>query len=328
MDALILVDVLDSHGNMISRQRLRLDRSGTPLVVGRHVSCDVVLNDPYVAARHARLFIGEDGEIRVADLDSLNGLIVQGGRVRSAALADLEDGLVQIGHSHLRIRAATDPLAPERPDLESLRSRHREYGALFVGTLLCVGFAAFSAWTDAPDNTPLAAARNLLSGAVLLGAWIGFWVLLGRAVRSRWHWAGNAAVTMAAAAAILWLAWGAGLLAFATGWPIVPWAGQIAGVLVAGVALYKHVGLASRLRRRACVVIATTIPLVSYVGYLWFVTHEHAADVNYLAQVDQIFPPSWSRGSGARLERFLDDSQELRDIADQRIADLPPQSGE
>ncbi|MBL8201492.1 MAG: FHA domain-containing protein [Chromatiales bacterium] len=321
MDTVILVDVLDAHRRMISRQRLSLAAAGPPLVIGRDVGCDIIVNDPYAAARHAELSLEEDGTVRITDLNTVNGLILQGERVRHATLADLEDGEVQIGHSHLRMRTSADRLAPERQDLESLRSRHREYGVGLAGGLLCIGFAGFQAWVGSPDDVPLTAARNLLIGLAVLGAWLLLWVLLGRAVRSRWQWSRNAAVTAGAAAAALWLAWITDVTVFATGIPRVTLAGVMLGIVTVGVALYLHVRIATRLRRPQAAVIACVVPLVGIAAYAWFASQQHAGDVNYIAAPGGIYPPTWSRHNGIRPEAFLDASLELRDVTDQMVAE-------
>ena len=283
MDTVILVDVLDAHRRMISRQRLALQPAGPPLVIGRDVACDIIVNDPYTAARHAELSLEPDGTVRITDLNTVNGLILQGERVRSATLAGLDDGEIQIGHSHLRLRASTDRLAPERPDLESLRSRHREYGTILAGALLCIGFAGFRAWAGSPDNVPLAAVTSLLLGAAVLGAWFVFWVLLGRAVRSRWQWSRNAAVTLGAAAAALWLAWITDVAVFATGVPRLKVYGAILGLAIVGSALYLHVRIATRMRRPRAAAIACVVPLMGIAAFLWFDNQRHAGDVNHIA---------------------------------------------
>ena len=61
---------------------LALDWSGgqTELLVGRHRSCDVVLPDPTVSRRHARL-VYRDARWIVVDLCSTNGTEVNGARI-------------------------------------------------------------------------------------------------------------------------------------------------------------------------------------------------------------------------------------------------------
>lgn len=61
---------------------LALDWSGTQteLLVGRHLSCDVVLTDLTVSRRHARLVFRDD-TWTLRDLDSRNGTVVNGLKV-------------------------------------------------------------------------------------------------------------------------------------------------------------------------------------------------------------------------------------------------------
>jgi hypothetical protein len=61
---------------------LALDWDGSQgeLLLGRHQSCDVVLSDPRVSRRHARMFF-RDGRWLLQDLESTNGTSVNGLRV-------------------------------------------------------------------------------------------------------------------------------------------------------------------------------------------------------------------------------------------------------
>jgi len=322
MDTVILIDVLDSHGKIISRQRLPLTFPGPQLVIGRDVACDIVLNDPYAAAKHAALSLHEDGTLRIADLHTVNGLILQGERLHPVQPVALPDGFVQVGHSHLRMRSAAELLMPERQDLESLRSRHREYGVSLAGGLLCAGFAGYAAWVGSPDNKPIAVATNLVLGTLVLAPWFAFWVLLGRAVRSRWQWSANAAITLGAAAALLWLKWATDVMVFATGVSLVAKFGEGLAVVVAGVTIYLHVRTASRLRKQRAATIACVIPLIGTVSYLWFMNQRYAEDVNHITPPSEIFPPSWSQQPGMRLDKFFDEGLDLRDVADQQRAEM------
>lgn len=66
---------------------LALDWSGGQgeLILGRHHSCDVVLSDPSVSRRHARLVL-RDGHWVLQDLESTNGTMINGVRVGRCAL--------------------------------------------------------------------------------------------------------------------------------------------------------------------------------------------------------------------------------------------------
>jgi phosphoserine phosphatase RsbU/P len=60
-------------------QRLVLDQPS--VLIGRHASCDLVLDDPAVSRRHARIERRADGYY-LYDLQSLNGTTVNGRRIR------------------------------------------------------------------------------------------------------------------------------------------------------------------------------------------------------------------------------------------------------
>jgi FHA domain len=81
---------------------LALDWTGatTELLVGRHHRCDVVLDDPTVSRRHARL-VFRDGTWVLQDLESTNGTVVNGTLVGRCALRPGDQLLV--GCAQLRI---------------------------------------------------------------------------------------------------------------------------------------------------------------------------------------------------------------------------------
>ena len=81
---------------------LALDWSGGPgeLILGRHHACDVLLSDPSVSRRHARL-IFRDGSWVLQDLDSTNGTLVNGVQVGRCALRPGDR--LALGDEQLRI---------------------------------------------------------------------------------------------------------------------------------------------------------------------------------------------------------------------------------
>jgi ABC-type multidrug transport system ATPase subunit len=58
------------------------------LLIGRSPECDVCLAHPMVSRRHALLERASDGRLRLTDLDSVNGLSVNGVRLDSSAYVD------------------------------------------------------------------------------------------------------------------------------------------------------------------------------------------------------------------------------------------------
>ena len=72
-------------------------------LIGRDGACHIVLTDPQVSRRHARLVVSRDGAT-IEDIGSANGVYVNGERVPKAP-RDLEDGdSIFIGHDEIKIR--------------------------------------------------------------------------------------------------------------------------------------------------------------------------------------------------------------------------------
>ncbi|MDR6621770.1 FtsK/SpoIIIE domain-containing protein [Sinomonas atrocyanea] len=85
-------------------------------LIGRGAGADVALGDPLVSKRHARITVGET--IEIADLNSSNGLVMDGLTVSKAVLSSsdavtLGDSTVSVvGLGHSAGRTQTSPLVP------------------------------------------------------------------------------------------------------------------------------------------------------------------------------------------------------------------------
>lgn len=66
--------------------RVPLERSAT--VIGRDSSCDIVLAEASVSRRHCRIVRNAGGYFELEDLESENGVIVDGDRVSRMTLLD------------------------------------------------------------------------------------------------------------------------------------------------------------------------------------------------------------------------------------------------
>ncbi|HEX5617305.1 MAG TPA: FHA domain-containing protein [Solirubrobacteraceae bacterium] len=91
---------------MASYELLLGDATRVPLAgamtVGRSPACTVVLDDPTVSRRHARISLGDDGEPLLEDPGSSFGTFVDGARVTGPTR--LRDGArIRLGESELRV---------------------------------------------------------------------------------------------------------------------------------------------------------------------------------------------------------------------------------
>ena len=72
--------------------------------IGRSTTSDIRLDDPTVSRRHALVVRSPDGEVRVLDDRSLNGVDVNGERVEWSALADGDE--LTVGRYRIYLVAA------------------------------------------------------------------------------------------------------------------------------------------------------------------------------------------------------------------------------
>ena len=87
-----------------------------PVTIGRDAECHIALDDDEVSRRHAVIEPGEDG-VRIRDLGSMNGILINGNLVREARLK--HNDTLEIGRTKIVYQLA-DAAEPPRPRLVSL----------------------------------------------------------------------------------------------------------------------------------------------------------------------------------------------------------------
>ncbi|WP_374661940.1 FHA domain-containing protein [Inhella sp.] len=156
-----------------------------PLRLGRALHSDIVLDDPHLAAEHALLQVDAQGA-RLSLLPSLNGAMQ--GRRHWRAGEQLEwpsDGLLQLGHTRLRLRHAAAPLAPEKPMLHA----PRWLGLLLLAALLLV-LTAWDTWVGQDPGAPwMAFLAPVLSVGAMLVTWAALWALASQLFQRRFPFA-------------------------------------------------------------------------------------------------------------------------------------------
>lgn len=75
------------------------------MVLGRHLSCDITLNDPITSARHAEIAT-YFGQSYIKDLDSTNGTWVNGRRIVMHVLRNGD--VIRIGSCFLRVECSDE----------------------------------------------------------------------------------------------------------------------------------------------------------------------------------------------------------------------------
>ena len=87
------------------------------ITIGRESNNDVVINDPCVGRKHCQIIMNNDGNMRLIDLNSKNGVFVNGKRISGEVSINKND-IVRIGNTTLplpgmEIKTAEPPYMPQ-----------------------------------------------------------------------------------------------------------------------------------------------------------------------------------------------------------------------
>jgi hypothetical protein len=246
METLALIELLDRDGQ--PRHSVRVTQ--WPVSIGRAIDCDIVLDDPHVAAHHASLVWGDDG-VHVVPTPTVNG--VRFGRsqvVAGSAPALPPAALLTLGATTLRVRLAGEALPPEVP-LATERAQSRRAAWLLGLGVFAALWAAFEQWLGAaPGASGTEMAVVFLAAPVALGLWCGLWALGSKLFQHQFAFWPHLEVALfwpllAVVANAL-----AGQFAFALSLPLLAKAGRIAAVCALAMLLWRHLAIVLPQRRR------------------------------------------------------------------------------
>lgn len=320
----VVVDVLDNHGRVASRQRLVLSDGHRRFTIGRSVDADVMLDDPHVAPIHIEVALSPEGILTATDPGSINGIFVGGERHRHARSLSFSDGRMQLGRTQLRVHTAHQPLAAEKPDhaLDDVASRAALRIAV-AGGIACVVFIFYFAWVGATRDTAMLIVIGLAGGALIAAVWIAFWSLLSRIIRGEPRWIMHAAIVFGVTAVVLLIDWVFDIARFSFALPQSSF-GSISMLVVAfALALYLHLTQVWTLRRRTGATLAAILPLLVFGTISWVQSRNEARDVNFIGVREKVFPPVFHLREGRTPDRFFDNADRLREDADNKRREIP-----
>jgi hypothetical protein len=311
---LAVVEVLDRDGH--ARQVVPVSR--WPVMVGRAIDCDVVLDDPFVAAHHAALEEA-DGVLSVHVGDSVNGGQLSHRHLKAGERANLAAGeVLQLGATRLRVRRAADAIAPER---ELLREPAPGRIPLAVLVVVLAAWSAAERWLNTdPGGRIIDYLPVLIGPLVALSVWCGFWSLGSRLFRHRFDYWRHARI-----ASSYWLISAAvgvalPLAAYAFGWAFPSRIADIAGAGVVWAMILAHLTLILPTRRRA---LAMGMSALFITGVALFLTRNYQVNDRLFGElyVATLAPPVFRVASPVATTRFIDEARDLKTSLDAHVKD-------
>ena len=165
----LILEIRDPRGH-VTRQRLE----GQSLAFGRGLANDVVLDDAYVDARHARLERDADGAWSIVDLGTVNGLYANGERAGAPAPVDAGTE-IRIGRTLLRFRDSNEVVPPALMDDQAPASAPAPIEPALAGPA-AVADAPARGWRRAAELLETTRGRLVVVGAMLVAIAINSWL--------------------------------------------------------------------------------------------------------------------------------------------------------
>lgn len=277
-----LVELLHRDGTVLQRVAF----TGAPLGIGRSLDNDVIVDDPHCAAHHAQLRLDSDGQVRLYDLGTKNGIRTpkRFGRSQHHAVSLVLDGTRwQLGMSTVRIRHIHAELAPELPLSTTLVWPY----ALLVlmAVLACEGWDIWLRDVN-PQQVPTYLVQ--LSGlAAGLAAWSAVYALLGRVLGGGDRFFTHLFIVGCAYLGAYFLDVALEQLAFSFYWLWPLRVGKYVLIVALALTVRAHLRVADPKHwpiTRWGVVLATVLAIAVPLGQTWIsskrLTHVQVVDVN------------------------------------------------
>jgi FHA domain len=231
---MIWVEILSRHRDVAGRFRF----NSPEVSIGRGYDNDVIIDDPYVAARHVRVFRDDAGQLVAEDLGSANGMYLDGSRSRSARV--VVDGMqpIRIGQTYLRIREIGHVVERER--LAGSGRVAPILSAVVMGLVL-LGVYALDIWVGQTSEWHLSG--YLIPSLLLVGAaaiWVGLWAVLSRLFSARSQFLRHLLIAEAGLLAFWVYGELAQFSAFALSWPVAFTYGYIASWIILAAMCFLH----------------------------------------------------------------------------------------
>ena len=189
----LILEVRDRRGNASWH---RLD--GRSISIGRALTNDVILDDPYADAKHA-VFEGRDGGVYVIrDLGSLNGTTANGALLESE-LALMPGMEIVLGRTTVRVRDDAESVPAALTETALRMPKAVQWALAPRGSALLItlvtAISAYFGWASSVQRSTVSDTLGAaLAGFGVVMLWAGVWSVLTRGSDRQFRFRGHAAV--------------------------------------------------------------------------------------------------------------------------------------
>jgi len=273
MEPLIVAEVLEKSGRV--HERFRATRF--PVTLGRGYGNDIILDDDFVSAEHARIELDEEGKPTLVDLNSENGSYQLPALEKISRVQLGADTLIRLGHTLIRLRTPDHAVSKTRHDSLGVNRISRWLangpGAAIALSVVVVLTLIDSYQSSAQVIRPEQLLLHALPVVLAIPVWAGVWALASRGFAHHTFYLAHLAIASLGVMGFFVLDTVAEYYAFAFGAELsADLIFEGAAGLVAAAMLYGHLRFATLLTPRA-IATASVLVATSLVGLSAFTGH-------------------------------------------------------
>lgn len=189
---MIWIEILSRQREVAARFRI----AASEVRIGRGYDNDIVVDDPFVAAQHLRVYRHDDGNLVAEDVGSANGTFIDGSRTRLSGFVVDGKQPIRIGQTYLRIRDVNHVVERERVAPPERHVLQPIVLAAAIG-LAILGLDTLKIWlTQTSESHASTYLGPLLTLVASLLAWVGMWAVLCRIFAGRSHFMPNLLIAL------------------------------------------------------------------------------------------------------------------------------------
>ncbi len=247
----------------------------------------------------------------------MNGARLLNTHIPAGTTTALPSGEVfQLGGTRLRVRRASDPVAPERV-LAPARGR---LSLLVLALALLVRTVAEQWLNTDPGGRIIAYVPLLTGGAAVLALWCGVWAVGSKLFHHRFEFSAHARIAMIYVLVLSVTGLLLPLAAYALSWAFLSRITGLVGGAVLCAMVWQHLTLILPSHRRA---LGTVMGTVFVAGSLVLSAYSYQANDRVFSElyVSTLAPPALRLAPAVTTGRFIDESRALKAVLDAHAAD-------
>ena len=301
---MIWIETLSRHRDVATRVGI----AGEEASIGRGYENDVIVDDPYVAACHLRVFRDDAGQLVAEDLGGINGTFLDGSTSRVSRFVIDGGRPIRIGQTLLRVRAHDYSVEPER-----IAPAERHTLVLVVAiTAVLFGFIVLRVWLAQVGEPRLSNyVTPLLTFAGIMVVWVGIWALFSRIFAGRSYLVRNLLIALSGFLASLIYNEFARYASFALTWPVPSTYEYAASWLILAAVFFLHLRVISATRLWLKGVIVAAL-LVVAIGVQSLQRSETFSDIGRQNAARLLLPPAFRAVPLRAPDAFFADVADLK----------------